>query len=72
MGFIPDISRPLNSQFLARLPDPPTGTFSYVYDCGSEQSEAFNAERARYREQSGGSTDILFVSHLHADHINEI
>ncbi|MGN7735322.1 MBL fold metallo-hydrolase [Ensifer sp. 22564] len=48
------------------------GTFNYVYDCGSEQGEAFNAELALYREESGGSTDILFVSHLHADHINGI
>ncbi len=51
---------------------PPTGAFSYFYDCGSEQSEAFNAELALHREQSGGETDILFVSHLHADHINGI
>ena len=43
---------------------PPTGAFSYVYDCGSEQSEAFSAELALYRERSGGGTDILSVSQL--------
>lgn len=48
------------------------GTFNYVYDCGSEQGEAFNAELTLYREESGASTDILFVSHLHSDHINGI
>ncbi len=52
--------------------DRPTGVFHYVYDCGSEQSEAFNAELSLFREQSGGATGILFVSHLHADHINGI
>lgn len=46
--------------------------FNYVYDCGSEQSVAFNNEMAAYRLASAGRTDILFVSHLHADHINGI
>ncbi|ANP90562.1 MBL fold metallo-hydrolase [Rhizobium leguminosarum] len=62
----------ISAPHISSASDSPTGAFKYVYDCGSEQSEAFNAELALYREQSGGSTDLLFVSHLHADHINGI
>lgn len=50
----------------------PIASFSYVYDCGSERSDAFNGELSLYRIASSGKTDILFVSHLHADHINGI
>lgn len=46
--------------------------FRYVYDCGSEQSDAFKSALNTYRLSSGGRTDILFVSHLHSDHINGI
>lgn len=50
----------------------PIASFSYVYDCGSERSDAFNSELSLYRAASLGVTDVLFVSHLHADHINGI
>lgn len=50
----------------------PVANFSYVYDCGSERSDAFNSELSLYRASSSGKTDVLFVSHLHADHINGI
>lgn len=50
----------------------PLASFNYVYDCGSEQNTAFNGELASYRTVSSGHTDILFVSHLHSDHINGI
>jgi hypothetical protein len=46
--------------------------FWYVYDCGSEQSAAFKSALASYRSVCDGRTDILFVSHLHSDHINGI
>lgn len=52
--------------------DRPIASFSYVYDCGSERSDAFNSELSLYRAASSGTTDVLFVSHLHADHINGI
>jgi hypothetical protein len=47
-------------------------SFWYVYDCGSEQHAAFQSALASYRSASRGHTDILFVSHLHSDHINGI
>ncbi|MER8565081.1 MBL fold metallo-hydrolase [Mesorhizobium sp. M0924] len=47
-------------------------SFRYVYDCGSEQSGAFKSELNAHRLSSNGRTDILFVSHLHSDHINGI
>ncbi|MBY5869207.1 MBL fold metallo-hydrolase [Rhizobium leguminosarum] len=50
----------------------PLASFSYVYDCGSERGDAFNSEMSHYRAASGGKTDVLFVSHLHADHTNGI
>ncbi|MFA1625884.1 MBL fold metallo-hydrolase [Rhizobium mongolense] len=48
----------------------PIASLSYVYDCGSEQNQAFNSELSLYRSASNGRTDLLFVSHLHSDHIN--
>ncbi|TCM48323.1 hypothetical protein C8J36_11422 [Rhizobium sp. PP-F2F-G48] len=51
---------------------PDLARFAYVYDCGSERSDAFNAELALYRSACSAVTDILLVSHLHADHINGI
>lgn len=50
----------------------PVTSFSYVYDCGSERSDAFNSEMSLYPAACDGKTDVLFVSHLHADHINGI
>jgi hypothetical protein len=40
----------------------------WVYDCGSNQSEELKREVARI----GGDLDLLFLSHLDADHINGI
>ncbi len=48
------------------------GHFRYVYDCGSEHNVAFNSALLAHRSASHGCTDILFVSHLHSDHINGI
>jgi hypothetical protein len=52
-------------------PAPPTD-FWYVYDCGSEQGSSLSSSLAAHRERCHGRTDVLFVSHLHSDHINGI
>lgn len=41
--------------------DRPIASFSYVYDCGSERSDAFNSELSLYRAASIGVTDVLFL-----------
>lgn len=69
-GMISTVEVSIDGVPLSNTPD--LGRFSYVYDCGSERSTAFNAELALYRSACGGTTDILFISHLHADHINGI
>jgi len=46
--------------------------FSYVYDCGSEQDAAFNPALLAYGQRAEEHTDLLFISHLHADHLNGI
>jgi hypothetical protein len=69
-GLISTIEEALNGIHTAN--EPPIANFSYVYDCGSERSDAFNSELSLYRDASSGKTDVLFVSHLHADHINGI
>jgi len=43
---------------------------AYVYDCGSEHPGAFAKALKVYRETIAERLEILFVSHLHADHIN--
>ncbi|MCS3929597.1 hypothetical protein M2175_004628 [Bradyrhizobium elkanii] len=43
---------------------------AYVYDCGSEHPSAFAKALKVYRETIAERLEILFVSHLHADHIN--
>lgn len=43
---------------------------AYVYDCGSEHPSAFAKALKVYRETIAEQLEILFVSHLHADHIN--
>jgi len=43
---------------------------AYVYDCGSEHPSAFAEALKVYRETIAERLEILFVSHLHADHIN--
>jgi hypothetical protein len=58
---------------LASLPaDYEVNSFHYVYDCGSESGEALKHALNSHRSTSNGRTDILFVSHLHSDHINGI
>ncbi|MES0038622.1 hypothetical protein NKJ74_25725 [Mesorhizobium sp. M0046] len=47
-------------------------SFRYVYDCGSEHGNAFKSALNAHRLSCEGRTDILFVSHLHSDHINGI
>lgn len=42
--------------------------FRWVYDCGSNQSGPLNREIGRIR----GDIDLLFLSHLDADHVNGI
>ena len=39
----------------------PVTSFSYVYDRGSERSDAFNSELSLYRAASEGKTDVLLV-----------
>jgi hypothetical protein len=43
---------------------------SYAYDCGSENPEAFAYSIEEYRKEYAEQLEFLFVSHLHADHIN--
>jgi hypothetical protein len=43
---------------------------AYVYDCGSEHPEAFAEALQEYLKDYAEQFEILFVSHLHADHIN--
>jgi Metallo-beta-lactamase superfamily len=45
---------------------------TYVYDCGSEDADAFTRSLQSYRRDYPEKLEILFVSHLHADHINRI
>lgn len=47
-------------------------SFRYVYDCGSEHSNAFKSALNAHRLSCEGRTNILFVSHLHSDHINGV
>jgi hypothetical protein len=44
----------------------------YVYDCGSEDTDAFARSIQDFRRDCAKKLEILFVSHLHADHINRI
>lgn len=48
----------------------PGGRFHWVYDCGSNQTEALNREIALIA--SRGDVDFLFLSHLDSDHVNGI
>jgi hypothetical protein len=43
---------------------------AYVYDCGSEHLDAFAEALQAYRKDYAEQLEVLFVSHLHADHIN--
>jgi hypothetical protein len=44
----------------------------YVFDCGSEHPDAFRRSLQEFDRLHGHRLDILFVSHIHADHINGI
>ena len=44
--------------------------FRWVYDCGSNQTDALNREIASVA--GNGDIDLLFISHLDSDHINGI
>ena len=48
--------------------------FTYVYDCGSTNGyiEARDREIERYLGESNRLLDVLYLSHLHADHVNGI
>jgi Metallo-beta-lactamase superfamily len=48
----------------------PGGQFHWVYDCGSNQSEALNREIALVAAR--GDVDCLFLSHLDSDHVNGV
>jgi hypothetical protein len=48
----------------------PGGRFHWVYDCGSNQTEALNREIAKVAAH--GEVDCLFLSHLDSDHVNGI
>lgn len=48
----------------------PGGRFHWVYDCGSNQTEALNREIALVAAR--GDVDYLFLSHLDSDHVNGI
>lgn len=48
----------------------PGGRFYWVYDCGSNQTEALNREIALVAAR--GEVDCLFLSHLDSDHVNGI
>ena len=43
---------------------------SYVYDCGSEHPDAFAEAMRSYGKDFAEKFEMLFASHLHADHIN--
>jgi hypothetical protein len=44
----------------------------YVYDCGSEHFGAYKSALNAFRMEYAERFEVLFVSHLHADHINGI
>lgn len=48
----------------------PGGHFHWVYDCGSNQTDALNREIALVAAR--GEVDCLFLSHLDSDHVNGI
>lgn len=48
----------------------PGGRFHWVYDCGSNQTDALKREIARVAAR--GPIDCLFLSHLDSDHVNGI
>jgi hypothetical protein len=48
----------------------PNGRFHWVYDCGSNQTEALTREISVVAAH--GAVDCLFLSHLDSDHVNGI
>ncbi|MDE2911628.1 MAG: hypothetical protein OXL68_01710 [Paracoccaceae bacterium] len=49
--------------------EPGTGSFRYVYDCGSKNTTALKDSVYAMLKRHPGF-DALFVSHLHDDHVN--
>jgi Metallo-beta-lactamase superfamily len=46
------------------------GSFHWVYDCGSNQTDALSREIAQVAAR--GEVDVLFLSHLDSDHVSGI
>ncbi|MCR9130417.1 MAG: MBL fold metallo-hydrolase [Alphaproteobacteria bacterium] len=46
------------------------GPFRWVYDCGSDDQRPLQDEIRLHAQ--GGDVDVLFLSHLHADHVNGV
>jgi hypothetical protein len=44
----------------------------YVFDCGSEHPDAFTRSLQKYRSDYPAQLDLLFLSHVHADHISGV
>ena len=56
-------------------PDPSTKSLldvTYVFDCGSEHQRAFSSALEEFSRSYASQFEIIFVSHLHADHISGI
>lgn len=47
-------------------------TISWIYDCGSEKKSAVEAEVDTYLNTAKSWLDLLFISHLDADHVNGV
>lgn len=54
---------------ISEMTGPSASTFTYAFDCGSLNREHFEQGLSFC---SPGKIDVLFVSHLDADHINGI
>ncbi len=44
--------------------------FTAVYDCGGKKEEIIHQNIDRMKNVAGKNIDVLFISHLHRDHIN--
>lgn len=47
-------------------------TISWIYDCGSETQSAVHKEVDTYLDTAKPWLDLLFISHLDADHVNGV
>lgn len=52
--------------------DKPSFDVRYVFDCGSIHPDALRHSLQQFHRDYGDCPEILFVSHIHADHINGI